>query len=995
MPGIKRTAAQSDGAIVDSIHPSRKRRVGYSDEDAQLAKTYNDLADEVPAVRLKAAGNLLKGLSVKSPRQVGSIDEALTRLVRGLCSGRKAARLGFSVALSEVLRLAFELGYEHAVEALRLEAVTNKLLHLTEPEGKVSGQESREYFLGRRFALHAVLQSNVALVPSLSDAEWQMFLRAVVGLAKQKEWLRTECGAMLYEYLECANGSRLSSDRVQPLIVAFREQQLLRTPEGIALWLSIAKRWPDALPKDVWQKKDPLSSDELLQVKKIMQGSTTDDAHNASTGKSLNSGTRQSQPSFAWKVILTQLYERKEKLFRKFWEEAIENGLLAQVSSSERKALGLQVVCIALSTAPTPLLRIVLGHKTLRTIINQRAEPGRYLFEAAKLPLDLTISRCKQEPAAAAVIFQILVAEGAFDQSTRTKTIEGILLQVGTEALHEIVSTLRNQIARPSVESEVQAEGRRRAVADMLLSLVRGRREPTKLFAGTSRTGSKSGITEWLEILLGTLVEYGYRKLAPAPSQALSEGSRAVFRARLMSCLGLLMDQPPKDATKALAFVVSELEASSEKLYRPIDDHAHEVLSAAKNLRSGMASREDTSDLLGYQMLFDLSMLQVYDREADSIEALRDLIATFDARQAGSESATMLIELLLSFVSKPSALYRRLAEQVFSSFADDMNAESFQSLLDILQQKESLSGQQALFGQDGDDEVASEDDDGDSEEEDDADAIDVDDMSDVELVNGEEHDGVEAGSSDEGEDDSDDTADAASSDEQEDGEDEEAIFDRKLADALGTAGMDEDSDDDGSDMDDEQMLALEPHLASIFKERKKDSAKKQDKKDAKENIVNFKSRVLDLLSIYVKSHYANTLAMDLVLPLTMLVRSTTSKPVAEKAFAVLKQYFEACNKHKTLPQPDDPDACLEVLSALHTEMKLGGSKLHANACSRSSLFISKVLVALNQDHYKRIEAMYADLQSEWYLDPKSKVQGSIFTEWTSWSLATRKQVQQK
>ncbi|KAK3051321.1 DNA-directed DNA polymerase, partial [Teratosphaeriaceae sp. CCFEE 6253] len=66
------------------------------------------------------------------------------------------------------------------------------------------------------------------------------------------------------------------------------------------------------------------------------------------------------------------------------------------------------------------------------------------------------------------------------------------------------------------------------------------------------------------------------------------------------------------------------------------------------------------------------------------------------------------------------------------------------------------------------------------------------------------------------------TSDAEEGGGADDDDDEEAVFDRKLADALGTAGMDEtDSDDDGSDMDDEQMMALEPHLATIFKERSK------------------------------------------------------------------------------------------------------------------------------------------------------------------------------
>ncbi|KAI7038676.1 hypothetical protein KC352_g46770, partial [Hortaea werneckii] len=153
-----------------------------------------------------------------------------------------------------------------------------------------------------------------------------------------------------------------------------------------------------------------------------------------------------------------------------------------------------------------------------------------------------------------------------------------------------------------------------------------------------------------------------------------------------------------------------------------------------------------------------------------------------------------------------------------------------------------------------------------SEQQSEDDGIDVEDMSDVELVNGEE-----AGSkSDESEDDADDSSSSESDSAEGSGDDEEAVFDRKLADALGTAKADEGSDDDESDMDDEQMMALEPHLTNIFKERKKDASKKQEGKDAKENIINFKNRVLDLLNIYVKGQYGQTLALDLILPLTIL-----------------------------------------------------------------------------------------------------------------------------
>lgn len=186
------------------------------------------------------------------------------------------------------------------------------------------------------------------------------------------------------------------------------------------------------------------------------------------------------------------------------------------------------------------------------------------------------------------------------------------------------------------------------------------------------------------------------------------------------------------------------------------------------------------------------------------------------------------------------------------------------------------------------------------------------------------------------------------------------------------------------------MEALDGHLTTIFKERAKTSTKKKDNKDAKETIVNFKSRVLDLLIIYVKQAHANPLALDLIMPLTVLIRTTTSKAVSDKAFNVLKQYFDSCSKSKELPQPDNTDDLMEIFNNIHTEMKANASKLHSNACSRSSLFVAKILLNKDVKMYTEVANAYTRLQAEWYLDPKSSVQPSVFTEWVSWSIATRK-----
>ncbi|KAK1049613.1 DNA-directed DNA polymerase [Friedmanniomyces endolithicus] len=985
MVGLKRPRAEDNATASEGVHPSRKRRLEHVEANTALAQAYNDLADEIPSVRLRGAGDICKYLTTESPDQAHRTDAALDRLVKGLCSGRKAARLGFSVALSEVLRLAFSQSKSLDAVDFTLAKVVEKCIHLTRPEGKVSRQEQREHLLGRRFAFQAILQSNIALREDVPDVDWELYVKAIMDLACHKDWLRTECSAMLYEYLDSGEGTKLTLTRVQGLLDALRQAKLLKTAEGVALWLAISERWPEALPKGVWAKKSPMSVDEQNSLKKILLGRSEEEDEETTNVKPSQSGTRQSHPTFVWKALLNWLYQRNVSHdFELFWHEIVERGLLHTSASTERKALGLQVVALAVSGALPAYLGLVLNEGIVRMLTTQRSENSRHLFDAAKQVLDSIVARAKLEPEVAPRMMHALLAGGAFDQQTKTKTIESMLQRADETSLEGVVATFRMVILRPRVDSEGQVDARRRAYADILLNLIRLHK---------NKHSSGQFIAPWLKQVLQLLVDLGYRDIATEPSPPLADATRTIFRSRLTSCVSLAMDQPAVVVAGILTCILDTLAASWKSLSEPLSKQAKDVLRSAEQARKDIAvkiasqSVADATAAPAFDMLFGLSMLQVYNREADSVEALADLQESYDAWEAGAESSTGVVELLLSFVSKPSASLRKLAERTFAVLAGNVTAESLRSFVDILQQQESLSGQQQLFEQQDDGaEIANGDidDDGDKMEE----IVDVEDESDMEIVNGD----VANASGEDDEEDSDTSSDSGDGADGSAGEDEEAIFDRKLADALGTAGMEEaDADSDGSDMDDEQMMALEPHLATIFKERSKIASKKQDNKDAKENIINFKNRVLDLLAIYVKSQYGTTIAMDVILPLTSLVRTTSSKPTAEKAFAVLKQYFEACNKNKSLPIPEDDAACFAVLSEIHEEVKLGGSKLHANACSRSSLFLSKVLVAKELKHYKRISKMYGALQREWYMDPKSKVHGSVFTEWTSWSLATRKQ----
>lgn len=318
-------------------------------------------------------------------------------------------------------------------------------------------------------------------------------------------------------------------------------------------------------------------------------------------------------------------------------------------------------------------------------------------------------------------------------------------------------------------------------------------------------------------------------------------------------------------------------------------------------------------------------------------------------------------------------------------FASELTAEGLQSMIDILSKKESMSGQQDLFDQQGsEDEEDGADDDGEEMD------------SDVEMV--------EAEGEDEEDEDESDGSDEEEDEEEDDGEEDEELqrLNAALALTLNTSvptGEGEESDDDDeADMDDDAMMALEPHLAKIFKQREEAAkkSKKKDNKDAKATMINFKNRVLDLLLIYVKQQHANPLALDIIMPLLQLIRQTTTKQLAEKSTNLLKQYFDAVSKSKSTPAlaDDQADTVWQLLNNVHTEATKDASKLHAGACSRASLFVARVLVTKSTDSeaesYGRVADLYSRTQKQWYADPKSKLHPSFFNEWINWSVATRK-----
>ena len=260
--------------------------------------------------------------------------------------------------------------------------------------------------------------------------------------------------------------------------------------------------------------------------------------------------------------------------------------------------------------------------------------------------------------------------------------------------------------------------------------------------------------------------------------------------------------------------------------------------------------------------------------------------------------------------------------------------------------------------------------------------------SDVEVVEADDahsHSHSES-DSDEEEEASDDEEDAA----------EIADFEAKLAAALGTHRADQDlnaeESDSDADMNDDEMEAVDEQLANVFRARRQVTSQQKDKKGARENMVNFKNRVLDLIEIFVKKCHSRPLTMDLLLPLLRLSRRSTAKQIANKANNVLREYTKLC-KGSAVPKIEgETEPVWELLRSIHKEAKHSGPQPHANASSQASLLVVKVLVAHDKAAIADVVDVYAETRKDQLCSTKCHVQPSFFTDWNNWCVSASKQL---
>ena len=236
----------------------------------------------------------------------------------------------------------------------------------------------------------------------------------------------------------------------------------------------------------------------------------------------------------------------------------------------------------------------------MRCLINQRNDSERYLHDAAEAPLGELRSTAKKEPGKAASIVAGLTGKNGavnLDHLTKTKTVESIMSLADEPARSKIVSHFRTVILNPSVQDQPTADSQRRALADLLASVVRSHNVQNPFPPAVESSGS------WLRELLLLFVDVAYFVHGPTghngtiSSVPISDGVRSVFQSRLSSCLAHILTHKLDERNFFPFFVVSSIRSTAKS-----EDSSELVLQADKNVTKALKRGHKTLSQIAAQV---------------------------------------------------------------------------------------------------------------------------------------------------------------------------------------------------------------------------------------------------------------------------------------------------------------------------------------------------------------------------------------------------------
>ncbi|XP_072048043.1 myb-binding protein 1A-like protein isoform X2 [Amphiura filiformis] len=954
-------------AAVDTHVGKPNQNTQEQEQDKALLGTFWRLADPNDNVRLQGASDLFE-IVIRKQKQhnksgastlyCSEVEYTLQRLVKGLASGRKGARLGYVTVLAELLEKVPRISLD-------------EILTLVQDHLVVKGKkEERDSIFGQVFAYLAIIQSGRL---QRSDEKYTVeLIQSLLTLCDHKSYLQELCCKAVIDVI-CKTSENVFLDNVWPklkprLKVGWEDT----TAETLALLIVCQKQFPDVVkPKFVqshWGHSNVLDESNFHHIGRILVKSTINCHPNV---------------HFLCDLILSQAVLDKAKV-PLFWQIVVDESLCS--ARQECKFLALKLLERIIPLCDVKLIKAVFSQTLIRVFINSLSNRQGFLHKAAvqfSENLPNAVRQVTDAKAQVAVIQCLLSSPGhlLFDDITKSKTIHFLVSTLTADGVRIYMKWLKKlfESGTEKIRLEPDLDSDRRWVCMQILSLIRNPRLQREddwmqdacqfllLHSFFRVTAPDSSIVGCKHVLPDPVSDQLRKQICPyfySAVHALSSFTQAsrVTDSAANEGSGSSEHRPLGMTSEGELWVLVLMRYTQQLLQSASVDFAVEFTEQVQAewdkmyaLVEKIEKKKSKKSAVGvpFQLLFIHVGLQMLSDPKQSVEILEDLHGCYDRALQRRKSAkkneeeepdwvVVVTEILLSLLSKSSHLLRMVVDNVFKMICPHLTKEALGLLLNVLDPTGGAEVTNLEVADDSDEEMEGEnenEEEGMEEEEEEEDDEDTK-KPESKPNKDDEEQGSEDSEDDDEEDDDDDDDDAAV------GEVDEALR-ANLKAALGNAAKDSDEDEakeSDDEFDDDTMMKIDTLLERVFLQHKTSSMTRKEMDNA---MLHFKLRVLDLIEIFIKRNESSPLILDLFEPLLVVAKVASvqknNQILAEKAFRIYRNRLCAGGRrypHGIADQKEDIHKTIE--NVMQLAMK-GHSVQMVSLASSGCLFLMKIL----------------------------------------------------
>ncbi|KAG5519932.1 hypothetical protein PMAC_000209 [Pneumocystis sp. 'macacae'] len=901
---------------------------------------YWDLSSNDPELREKSALKIIENVRLtipKNPKKKDCNDPeqilenilgengfyALKRLVKGLSSSRDHSRLGFSTTLSEFLSEFKNIDVEHVIKLIE---------KYTEIQGNVSSNEEKDLLFGRLFGFKAISISKM-LQRTKSIESIENVINMLISLSFKKGWLREPCFSVINDILIQLESLSQFHEIYSIILRKICDLKLSKTPEGVAIILTIQKIVKDLKPigDTQWNPLSPLDSSNLEILAKVLKDVNID-------SETKQRGNWSIRLHFVWDIIIETYTSKISNIanssFLDFWTKVIDESLFSATSSLEKKFWGFQIFNLTLPKIEISNISHMFSKNFMRCFINHLSDKDRYLNKISNRVLLSILSVADTRKEIILPITKSLLGPlGAlnFDKITKTKLVESLISLANEKELWDILQLLKTITCFPNSKDIKDIEQKRQISVDIMLSILRNKK------------CNKNN--KWIADYITFFSTYAYFDLKSNFQNPFSVNTKIILRSRLSSSLAYLNSQNESNmkfyknlheqffwSSFIIKLIIFLSKSEKYNLSIIMNPKVLEVKNKSMKIFKKILKKKSNSkgnmmyELFAFELLYSLSILQLYNGDPEASSVLRELKICYNnffnkktKSTSNEDTIEVLIDILLGFLSKQSILFRKLVEQVLKTNESSKNTLFYETFSDENYDNsnyKSFNNNENATG-DLNDEI-----------------------NDIKM---------------------------------------DDVLENTIKDIMNipTENIENNFQESASD---QQMFELDKHIADILKQRKNQKNKKKAI-SIKNSVIEFKSKVLDILDIFLKARDQDPIIFNLIVPLLVLIRTTSNDIVLNKARNLIGNRL--CKAKINID-----DVNIEIVSDLLKQVHDDGLKIKkktlGTAHSQCSIFLIKIIISKDINLINRVLEIYFNTFNNWITKQKIKLHASFFIDLISW-----------